>query len=197
VDIVSLDGFECAGHPGEADVGNLVLQAKGARALGGKTPFVASGGVGNGAQLAACLALGADGVNLGTRFCATVECAWPEAFKARMVAASEEDTVLMFRRLHNTARVIRNKVSNAVEKIELEKGGAIQFSDLQDLVRGSRGREAEKLGDPDGGIWTAGQVIGVIDDIPTCRELIDRMVAEAEETVSGRLSAMLRARPRL
>jgi nitronate monooxygenase len=189
VDIISLDGFECAGHPGEEDVGNFVLQAKGAKVL--TTPFVCSGGVGDGRQLAAALALGADGVNCGTRFCATRECNWPDAFKARMVAAAETDTVLMFRRLHNTARVFRNKVASEVEAIEQAKGGAIEFKDVADLVNGPRGRQAEKDNDPDGGIWSAGQVVGLIDDLPSCQELVDRMVADAESTITTRLSGML------
>ena len=119
-DVISLDGMECAGHPGEEDVGNYVLQARGAMAL--KVPYVCSGGVGMGSQIAAAFALGADGVNCGTRFCATRECCWPESFKSRMVEASETDTVLMLRRLRNTCRVIRNDVSEEVEAIESEKG---------------------------------------------------------------------------
>lgn len=125
MDIVSLDGFECAGHPGEDDIGNFVLQARGAQEL--TRPYVCSGGVSTGRQLAAALALGADGVNCGTRFCATVECNWPESFKRRMVEAQETDTVLMFRKLHNTARVFRNAVAAEVEEIEAEKGNDIEF----------------------------------------------------------------------
>lgn len=188
-DIISLDGFECAGHPGEDDVGNFVLQAKGSKVL--TTPYVCSGGVGNGNQLAAALALGADGVNCGTRFCATKECSWKEPFKMRMLDAQEKDTALMFRKLHNTARVFRNDVAAEVERIEKEKGMNLEFGDVAHLVMGTRGREAEAAGDTNGGIWTAGQVVGLIDDIPTCGELIDRMVREAEETVLGRLNSML------
>merc|ERR1712232_379286 len=105
-DIISLDGFECGGHPGEDDIGNFVLQAKGAKVL--TKPYVCSGGVGDGIQLAAALALGADGVNCGTRFCATKECEWPESFKQKMLDSDERATVLMFRNLHNTARVMKN-----------------------------------------------------------------------------------------
>ena len=169
-----------------------MLQARGAMEL--STPFVCSGGVGNGKQLAAALALGADGVNCGTRFCATQECNWPQSFKDRMMAADERDTVLMFRALHNTARVFRNKVAAEVEEIEMEKGQDIEFPDIAHLVKGDRGREAEKLGDPDGGIWTAGQVIGLINSCPSCEEVMESMVAEAEKTIKGRLSSMLTAK---
>mmetsp|Transcript_2940 Transcript_2940/g.6203 ORF Transcript_2940/g.6203 Transcript_2940/m.6203 type:complete len:307 (+) Transcript_2940:3-923(+) len=185
VDIISLDGFECAGHPGEDDVGNLVLQAKGARVL--TAPYVCSGGIGDGKQLVACLALGAAGVNVGTRICATKECNWPEAFKERMVQADERHTVLMFRRLHNTARVFRNEVAKQVEQIESDKGKDLDFSDVAELVMGKRGREAEKNGDPDGGIWTAGQVVGLIDSIPTVQEFMTTFMTEAEGTI-GKLN---------
>jgi len=183
VDIISLDGFECAGHPGEEDVGNFVLQARGAMTL--KTPFVCSGGVGHGRQLAAALALGAEGVNCGTRFCATVECSWPQSYKERMVKSSEKDTVLLFRTLHNTARVFGNKVAREAAAIEKEKGKDLQFSDIAELVAGKRGREAEAKGDADGGIWSAGQTIGLIEDIPTCKQLIDRMIVEAFEALES------------
>jgi len=189
VDIISLDGMECAGHPGEGDVGNYVLQAKGARVL--KTPFICSGGVGDGKQIAAALALGADGVNCGTRFCATQECNWPKSFKDRMVQASEEDTVLMFRALKNTTRVFGNKVAREVEQIEKEKGLDLQFADVASLVAGRRGRAAEKAGDADGGIWSAGQVIGLIEDYPTVAELMERMMKECQETIQSRLNGML------
>ena len=189
VDIISLDGMECAGHPGEGGVGNFVLQAKGAKVL--RTPFICSGGVGDGKQIAAALALGADGVNCGTRFCATREGNWPDSFKQRMLAATEEDTVLMFRQLRNTTRVFANKVAKEVEAIESRKGEDLQFSDVAHLVAGVRGRAAEKAGDPDGGIWSAGQVIGLIDDLPTVAELMKRMVEECEETITRRLNQMV------
>ena len=209
VDIISLDGFECAGkksflffililvihpgncqkgHPGEADVGNFVLQARGAETL--SIPFVCSGGVGNGNQLAAALALGADGVNCGTLFCATKECNWPPSFKKAMIEANENDTVLLFRNLHNTARVFGNEVAKKAKAIEQEKGKDIQFTDVMDLVAGKRGREAEKNDDKDGGIWSAGQTVGLIHDIPTCQELIDRLVAQSAQSVQ-RLSSLI------
>ena len=189
VDIVSLDGAECSGHPGEGDVGNFVLQAKGARVL--KVPYICSGGVGDGKQIAAALALGADGVNCGTRFCATQECMWPQSFKDRMLKANEEDTVLIFRHLKNTTRVFANKVAKEVQRIEAEKGIDVKFEDVAHLVAGTRGRAAEQAGDPDGGIWTAGQVVGLISDIPTVAELMQRLMQECEETIQGRLQNML------
>lgn len=190
VDIISLDGFECAGHPGEEDVGNFVLQAKGAKVL--SRPFVCSGGVGDGKQIVAALALGADGVNCGTRFCATKECNWPDSFKERMIQASETDSVLMLRRLNNTCRVFRNQVSEQVEKIESEKGQDFEFQDVAHLVSGKRGREAERNGDADGGIWSAGQVVGLVDSIPTCQELMDELIKEAEDTVYHRLNTLVK-----
>jgi NAD(P)H-dependent flavin oxidoreductase YrpB (nitropropane dioxygenase family) len=195
VDIISLDGLECAGHPGEDDVGNFVLQAKGRKVL--TKPYVCSGGVGDGNQLAAALALGADGVNCGTRFCATQECSWPDSFKQRMLQAQETDTVLMLRSLKNTSRVFKNDVAVQVQQIEEaasrnSKGeSSFQFSDVAHLVNGKRGRQAELDGDADAGIWTAGQVIGLIDSIPTCQELIDTMIREAEETIQVRLAGMM------
>jgi len=188
-DIISLDGFECGGHPGEDDIGNFVLQAKGAKVL--TKPYVCSGGVGDGIQLAASLALGADGVNLGTRVCATKECKWGPNFKKRLLDGDERSTVLMFRTMNNTGRVFRNKVSEEVERIEKEKGNKVEFSDLAALVAGKYGREAEDADEPDGGIWTAGQTVGLIDDMPTCKELIIRMAGDAEAAITQRLNAMV------
>ena len=189
VDIISLDGFECAGHPGEGDIGNYVLQARGAQAL--TKPYLCSGGVGTGIQLAAALALGADGVNLGTLICATQECNWPHSFKQRLLSSDENDTVLILRRLKNTSRVYKNKVASQVAQIESSKGDTFQIQDVAHLVSGKRGRQAEKDDDADGGIWTAGQAIGLIHRIPTCKELIDAMIAEAEACIRSRLNQML------
>lgn len=188
-DIISLDGFECAGHPGEDDVGNFVLQAKGAKAL--TRPYVCSGGVGDGIQLAAALALGADGVNLGTRVCATQECKWGPNFKKKMLDLDERGSVLMFRQLHNTARVVKNEVSMKVAKIEKEKGSKLEFGDVAGLVAGKAGREAEEKDEAEAGIWTAGQVVGLINDIPTCKDLVERMVGEAESAITQRLQSMV------
>jgi NAD(P)H-dependent flavin oxidoreductase YrpB (nitropropane dioxygenase family) len=195
VDIISLDGFECAGHPGEEDVGNFVLQARGAQAL--TKPYVCSGGVATGTQLAAALALGADGVNCGTLFCATQECNWPESFKRRMLQAQETDTVLMLRRLNNTCRVFRNKVAEEVEEIEAEKGADFQFGDVAHLVNGKRGRAAEQKGDADDGIWSVGQAVGLIHSIPTCAQVMETLVRDAEETIKSRLLSLVVTRSRL
>jgi nitronate monooxygenase len=175
VDMVSIDGFECAGHPGEDDIGGMVLLAKAARAL--KIPYIASGGIGDGRGLAAALSLGACGVNMGTRFMCTVESTIHDNIKQSIVKATEKDTALMFRTLHNTARVFKNKVS--LEVVKIEKKGNAKFEDIRHLVSGERGRQVYTTGDPDFGVWTAGQVVGLIDDIPTCQVLVERMVKEA------------------
>ena len=146
MDIISLDGFECAGHPGEDDIGNFVLQAKGAKVL--KTPFVCSGGVGDGKQLAAALALGAEGVNCGTRFCATKECKWPESFKQRIVEGDERSSALIFRQLHNTARVFKNKVAMEVVEISEAKGRDLEFGDVMHLVMGSAAATLKRMAIP-------------------------------------------------
>ncbi|MGE8068664.1 NAD(P)H-dependent flavin oxidoreductase [Pseudomonas sp. NPDC089569] len=177
VDAVSIDGFECAGHPGEDDVPGLVLIPLAARQL--KIPVVASGGIADGRGLAAALALGAEGVNMGTRFCATLEAPIHDNIKQALVKASERDTRLIFRTLHNTARVLRNPVSEEVVGIE-QRGGA-RFEDIRHLVAGARGRAALEGGMPDDGIVTAGQCVGLINDVPNCLELIERMVAECRE----------------
>ncbi len=180
VDIVSIDGFECAGHPGEDDVGGLVLIPAAARALG--IPIIASGGIADGRGLAAALVLGAEGVNMGTRFCATREAPIHERIKLALVNASERDTRLILRSLHNTARVLKNAVSEEV--LASERRGCT-FEDIRPLVSGSRGRAALVAGEPDGGIITAGQTVGLIADIPGCAELIERMVEEARACLAG------------
>ncbi|MFV3371283.1 NAD(P)H-dependent flavin oxidoreductase [Pseudomonas sp. NY15435] len=177
VDAVSIDGFECAGHPGEDDVPGLVLIPLAARRL--DIPVIASGGIADGRGLAAALALGAEGVNMGTRFCATREAPIHDNIKRALVDASERDTNLIFRSLHNTARVLKNAISDEVVSIE-RKGGA-QFEDIRHLVTGARGRAALEAGQPHDGIVTAGQCVGLIDDVPTCAELIERMVAECRQ----------------
>jgi len=185
VDVVSMDGFECAGHPGEDDVTGLILLAKARKVL--KIPYIASGGFGDGAGLAAALSLGAEGINMGTRFMATQEAPIHPSIKARMVAADERQTALMFRTMHNTARVFKNSVSAEVVKIESRPGGA-KFADIKHLVSGTRGRVVFEKGDADFGVWTAGQVLGIIDDVPTCAELVRRIVAEAEEIITQHLT---------
>ncbi|KAJ3547755.1 hypothetical protein NMY22_g1545 [Coprinellus aureogranulatus] len=181
VDIMSIDGFECAGHPGEDDIGGLVLLARAAREL--KVPFVASGGVADARGFAAALALGASGVNMGTRFMCTVESPIHQNIKDKIVASTERDTVHIFRTLHNTARVFKNKVS--MEVVAIEKRGNAKFEDVKDLVSGARGRQVYELGDPDYGIWTAGIAMGLINDIPTCKELVERLEKETTEIVGG------------
>ncbi len=186
VDAVSIDGFECAGHPGEDDVPGLVLIPAAADQL--TIPFIASGGFGDARGLVAALALGADGVNMGTRFMCTVESPIHEAIKQRIVEMDENDTELIFRPLRNTARVASNGVSREVVGI-LERGG--QFDDVQELVAGSRGRKVYEDGDPEAGIWSVGLVQGLIRDIPTCDELVSRMVREAEELIGKRLGSLV------
>jgi len=175
VDMVSIDGLECAGHPGEDDVGGLVLIPAAARVL--KIPIVASGGIADGRGMAAALALGAEGVNMGTRFCVTQEAPIHDNIKRALVQGSERDTALLFRTLKNTARVFRNAIAEEVVAIERRPGGC-SFEDIRPLVAGARGRVALRSGDLDNGVVSAGQCIGLIDDIPTCAELITRMVAD-------------------
>jgi NAD(P)H-dependent flavin oxidoreductase YrpB (nitropropane dioxygenase family) len=178
VDVVSIDGFECAGHPGEDDVGGLVLIPLAARAL--SIPVIASGGIADGRGLAAALVLGAEGVNMGTRFCATVEAPIHQAIKEALVGASERETNLIFRTLHNTGRVLKTAVSSEVVGIERREGGC-EFQDIQHLVSGQKGRLALETGDLNAGLVWAGQVVGLIDDIPTCEQLLRRMVDECRQ----------------
>ena len=187
VDAISIDGFECAGHPGEDDIPGLILIPAAANKV--KIPMLASGGFGDARGLVAALALGADGINMGTRFCVTKEAPIPEAFKQQMVANDERQTDLIFRTLHNTARVMRNQVSQEV--VQIERAGGAKFEDVQHLVAGTRGRDALANGDTDGGIWSAGMIQGLIDDIPTVKELVDRIVSEAEDLIRGRLESMI------
>lgn len=185
----SVDGFECAGHPGEDDVPNLVLLPCAVSRL--RIPVIASGGIGDGRGLAAALALGAEGVNMGTRFVATQEAPVHHNVKQMMVESSELDTALIFRTLRNTARIYKNSIAKEVLSIE-GKPGDTDFSELQPLVAGARGRERVlEQGDTDDGVWTAGLVMGLIDDIPSCAELVSRMVAEAEDIIEHRLQSML------
>jgi len=187
VDVISMDGYECAGHPGEDDVPGLILLCKSLKEL--KIPYIASGGIGDGTGLAGALAMGADGVNMGTRFMATVESPIHQKVKEKMVAADERDTVLMFRAFRNTSRVFKNKVS--VEVVARERKPNAKFEDVRELVAGSRGRVVYETGDTDFGIWSAGQVVGLIYDIPTCEELVGRMVRDAEAIITNRLSKLV------
>jgi NAD(P)H-dependent flavin oxidoreductase YrpB (nitropropane dioxygenase family) len=188
VDAVSIDGFECAGHPGEDDVPGLVLIPAAAQRL--SIPVIASGGIADARGLVAALALGAEAVNMGTRFLCTAEAPIHDAIKRRIVAADERDTDLLYRTFRNTARVARNAVSRRVLEIEAAGG---TFADVRELVAGARGRRVYEEGDPDLGIWTAGQVQGLVEDVPTVAELVARIVREAEAIVGERLAGIVSA----
>lgn len=183
VDAVSIDGFECAGHPGENDTPGLVLIPAAAREI--EIPMIASGGIADARGLVAAMALGADGVNMGTRFLCTAESPIAHVVKEQIVANTELDTKLIFRTLNNTARVADNAVSRQV--VEIERGGGT-FDDVRELVAGARGRKVYEDGDLDAGIWSVGQCQGLIHDIPTCAELVARIVREAETLIAGRLA---------
>lgn len=187
VDVISIDGFECAGHPGEDDVPGLVLIPAAADKV--SIPMIASGGFGDGRGLAAALALGAEGINMGTRFCATREAPIHDKIKQFLVANSERDTNLIFRGLKNTGRVARNSVSDLVVEIG-HRAGAV-FADVQPYVSGAKGRDALSSGDIDAGLIWAGQVQGLIHDIPTCSELLTSIVHEAEQIITRRLAGFL------
>ena len=186
VDAISIDGFECAGHPGEDDIPGLILIPAAADKI--KIPMIASGGFGDARGLVAALALGADGINMGTRFMATKESPIHENVKQQMVLNDERATELIFRTMHNTARVAKNAVSRQV--VELERGGA-KFEEVRELVAGARGKVVYETGDPDHGIWSAGMIQGLIHDIPSCADLVHRIVAGAEAIMRGRLEGMI------
>lgn len=187
VDAISIDGFECAGHPGEDDIPNLILIPAAVKAL--DIPVIASGGIGDGRGMAAALALGAQGVNMGTRFCVTQEAPIHPNIKEALRQGTERDTNLIFRTMRNTARVFKNAISEEVVATERRPGGC-EFPEIQPLVSGARGRAALEAGDVDGGIITAGMVIGLIDDIPTCAELLETMVADCRKELQRALSYM-------
>lgn len=189
-DAVSVDGFECGGHPGEDDIPNMILLPRAAEEL--KIPFVASGGIGTGSQLVAALALGADGVNMGTRFIATKEAPVHENVKKALIAASELDTRLIMRPLRNTERVLANPAVEKIVALEREKGANLAIEDIRELVGGVYPRVMQE-GDMDAGAWSCGMVAGLIHDIPSCKELIDRMMAEAESLIRKRLEGFLTA----
>ncbi|KAA9018195.1 NAD(P)H-dependent flavin oxidoreductase [Sphingobium limneticum] len=191
VDIISIDGFECAGHPGEDDIPGLVLIPAAADKV--KIPMLASGGFGDGRGLAAALALGAEGINMGTRFCATVEAPIHEAVKQFIVANDERATNLIFRRFHNTGRVAKNSVSDQVVAISQQPEAV--FEDIRPFVSGAKGREALETGNLDAGLVWAGQVQGLIHDIPTCQDLLAQIVGDAERIIAGRLAGFLQHQP--
>jgi NADH:quinone reductase (non-electrogenic) len=187
VDAISIDGFECAGHPGEDDIPGLILIPAAADKV--QIPILASGGFGDGRGLVAALALGADGINMGTRFCATKEAPLHQNIKQQIVANDERATELLFRSYRNTARVAKNSV--AVEAVRIEREGK-PFAAISHLVKGTRGKEGLDIGDPEHGIWTAGMVQGLIHDVPSVRELIDRIVSDAEALIDRRLAGLVK-----
>lgn len=188
VDAISIDGFECAGHPGEDDVPGLILINAAARRL--SIPIIASGGFADGAGLVAALALGADAINMGTRFVATTEAPIHENVKKQIVANDERATKVIFREFRNTARVARNSISEEIAEISRRPGAT--FNDVAHLASGERGRrEVLANGDIEGGLWWAGQSQGLIDSVATCREVIDGIITDAEELIGKRMPALL------
>ena len=189
-DAVSVDGFECGGHPGEDDIPNMILLPRAADEL--EIPFVSSGGQADARSLVASIAMGADGMNMGTRFMCTTEAPIHQRVKDAIVAASELDTRLIMRPLRNTERVLNNKAVERVLAVEKERGSDIKFEDILEDVAGVYPKVMLD-GDMDIGAWSCGMVAGLIHDIPTCKELIDRIMVEAEEIIQSRLKYMLKA----
>jgi nitronate monooxygenase len=187
-DAVSVDGFECGGHPGEDDIPNMILLPRAAEEL--KIPFVASGGMADGRSLVAALALGAEGMNMGTRFIATKEAPVHQNVKDAIVAASELDTRLVMRPLRNTERVLTNAAVERLLLKEKELGANLKFEDIIEEVAGVYPK-IMKDGAMDAGAWSCGMVAGLIHDVPTCKELIDRIMAEAEALIRQRMMSML------
>ncbi len=182
-DVISMDGFECAGHPGEDDTPNFVLLPCAAAAI--KVPLLASGGVGSARSLVAALALGADGVNMGTRFMATKEAPIHENVKQAIVAGDERSSIHILRKVRNTARIYKNGVAMKIREIEARPDST--FAEIAELVAGAKNNVVYKTGDIEAGTWSAGMVMGLIHDIPTCKELLDGMVAEARAIVENDL----------
>ena len=187
VDVISIDGFECAGHPGEDDIPGLILIPAAADKI--KIPMIASGGFGDGRGLVAALALGADGINMGTRFCATQEAPIHDNVKAKYVENDERGTNLVFRNFKNTARVGKSDVSDEVVR-RLAKPDA-KFEDVAKLVSGAAGKEVLRTGDLEGGMFWAGMIQGLIHDIPTVQALIDDIMAEANDIIASKLSRLV------
>lgn len=186
VDAVSIDGFECAGHPGEQDVGGLVLFPAATQAL--SIPVVASGGIADGRGLAAALALGCEGINMGTRFLVTKEAPIHEGIKQKVVEMDENQTRLIFRSYRNTARVYKNSIADEVAEIEAAGG---DFGQVHHLVSGANQEKAWSTGDIDAGMVTVGMCGGLINDIPSCEELVNNIVTDAEQIIRDRLASML------
>lgn len=187
-DAVSVDGFECGGHPGEDDIPNMILLPRAADEL--SIPFIASGGMADGRSLVAALALGAEGINMGTRFIATKEAPVHERVKQALLSATELDTRLVMRPLRNTERVLNNAAVERLLALEREKGSTIEFSDIIPYVAGVYPKVMEE-GELDAGAWSCGMVAGLIHDVPTCRELVERVMTEAEALVRQRLAGLV------
>ncbi len=185
VDAISIDGFECAGHPGEDDVPGLILIPAAADKV--KIPMVASGGFGDGRGLVAALALGADGINMGTRFMATKEAPIHDNVKQKLVEGDERQTALIHRPLRNTARIFKNQVAEEVNRIEKDHGPDHAIEHVAHLVAGARGRVVLETGDMEHGIWSAGLIQALIHDVPSVADLVQRIVDEAEEIIANRL----------
>lgn len=189
-DAVSVDGFECGGHPGEDDIPNMILLPRAADEL--EIPFVSSGGMADGRSLVASLAMGAQGMNMGTRFIATKEAPVHENVKQAIVAASELDTRLVMRPLRNTERVLTNESVERLLEKERELGAELKFEDIAEEVAGVYPKIMME-GEMDAGAWSCGMVAGLISDIPTCKELIDRIMADAEAIIAKRMMGLLQA----
>lgn len=186
VSAITIDGFECAGHPGEDDIPSLVLLPQAAEAL--DVPVAGCGGFSDAKSMVAALALGAEAIVMGTRFMATKEAGIHQNVKEKMTEADELSTNLMFRTMHNTARVFKNSISDQV--VEIESTGSATFEDVKDLVAGQRGRVVFEEGDLEHGIWSAGISVARVKDVPTCKEMVSRLVSEAEEIIDGRLQSV-------
>lgn len=186
VSAITIDGFECAGHPGEDDIPSLVLLPQAAEAL--DVPVAGCGGFSDAKSMVAALALGGEAIVMGTRFMATQEAGIHQNVKEKMTEADELSTNLMFRTMHNTARVFKNSVSDQV--VEIESTGTATFEDVKDLVAGQRGRVVFEEGDLEHGIWSAGISVARVKDVPTCKEMVARLVSEAEEIIDGRLQSV-------
>jgi nitronate monooxygenase len=187
-DAVSVDGFECGGHPGEDDVPNMILLPRAADEL--RIPFVASGGMADARSLVAALAMGAEGMNMGTRFIATKEAPVHDNVKRAIVAATELDTRLIMRALRNTERVMRNKAVDHLIAVEREKGSSLKIDDIIEEVAGVYPKVMVD-GDLDAGAWSCGMVVGLINDVPSVKELIDRIMADADRLIRGRLASLV------
>ncbi|KAB5592648.1 hypothetical protein CTheo_3912 [Ceratobasidium theobromae] len=194
VNFLSINGFECAGHSGEEDIGGLVLLARAAQGL--DVPYTASGGFGDGRGLAAALALGAEGISMGTRFMCTIEAPIHQKIKDKMIALDEADTIHIFRTLRDTVRVYKNALSTQVVRLERRPGGA-QISELRDLTNSTRMKRVCETGDPETGIWPLGIVVSLIKDCPSCAELLQRIEQEAEAHIQGMSHLVVRGQSKL